>query len=84
LTARLAFRTERMDGWQRNYVPLPSGSSSNNNGARDFTTGRLLVDWTPTENLKVEINLNGWKNRSDAPARQFICGSACNRDPLAG
>jgi iron complex outermembrane recepter protein len=72
LRARLAFRSERMDGWQNNYVPLETNAAENKNGVRDFATARLLVDWTPTDDLTVAINLNGWTNHSDTIARQFV------------
>jgi outer membrane receptor protein involved in Fe transport len=72
VSARLAVRAERMDGRQENYVPLPAGSSNTKNGARDFATGRLLVDWRPNDKLKIEVNLNGWKDRSDNIAEQFV------------
>jgi iron complex outermembrane recepter protein len=71
LRARLSFRSEHRDGWQSNYVPLNS-AANNTNGVRDFNTARLLVDWTPNDDLKVEANFNGWVDRSDALARQFV------------
>ena len=65
LAARLSGRFERSDGWQQ------SETSNRTLGGRNFATGRLLVDWNPGEQLKVEFNLNGWKDRSDSQAPQY-------------
>ena len=67
--ARLAIRSERRDDWQK--------SSTRNDavGQRDFLAARLLVDWKPTDNLSFELNLNGWRDRSDvqvAQARSYL------------
>lgn len=65
LTARVAFRTERRDGWQQ------STSRDADLGQRGFQTGRLLVDWEPADSLRFELNANGWKDTSDTQANQF-------------
>lgn len=68
---RLAARHEGRDAWQKNYVP--TGTNQNKkNGSRDFSTARLLVDWVPTDRFDLELNLNGWKDRSDSQAKQKI------------
>jgi outer membrane receptor protein involved in Fe transport len=76
LRARLAVRSERGDGWQHNYVPLPAGAPNTKNGVRDYLAARLLVDWDPNEDLKVEVNVNGWRDRSDMLAEQAVTYSA--------
>jgi outer membrane receptor protein involved in Fe transport len=65
LDARLALRTVQADGWQKNYI---NGSTL---GARNFTTGRLTLDWKPTSRLDVVVTLTGFDDRSQTPAPQF-------------
>jgi outer membrane receptor protein involved in Fe transport len=72
LRARLAFRSETMDGWQHNYVPLGTNTAENKNGVRSFANARLLADWTPTDDLMIDLNLSGWTDHSDGIARQLI------------
>ena len=64
--ARLAVRTEQRGDWQYNYT------NGDTLGARHFTTGRLLVDFTPSDTLKWSLNVNGWFDRSDAQATQKV------------
>jgi iron complex outermembrane recepter protein len=66
LSARVAIRHDGMDAWQTSYV------TGAHNGVQDLTSGRLLLDWRPTSNLKVEFGLNGYVDRSDSPAAQTI------------
>ena len=66
LSARLALRHDGMDAWQTSYV------TGAHNGVQDLTSGRLLVDWKPTGNLKFEFGVNGYVDRSDTPAAQTI------------
>ena len=66
LSARLAIRHDGMDAWQTSYV------TGAHNGVQDLTSGRLLLDWRPTSNLRVEFGLNGYVDRSDSPAAQTI------------
>src|SRR5690606_38504638 len=41
-----------------------------------------LLDWSPTENLDVSLNLNTWTDKSDTPATQLIAVNIQN-PPLA-
>jgi outer membrane receptor protein involved in Fe transport len=61
---RLAVRHDASDDWQQ------SDTSSATNGAVDLTTARLLVDWRPVSRLKIELNLNGFVDRSESQAPQ--------------
>ena len=63
---RLAARHDGGDGWQK------SVTTGLTNGVTDLTTGRLIVDWRPTGALKVELNVNGFVDRSDSQAPQLI------------
>jgi iron complex outermembrane receptor protein len=73
VNARLAVRTEQRGDWQYDYT------NGDTLGERNFTTGRLLIDFAPTDTLKWSLNLNGWVDKSDVQAMQKI-GYA----PLAG
>lgn len=66
--ARLAFQSETMDAWQESYH-LPVGGR---NGSISTREARLLVDWRPTDRLKVELNLNGGIDQSEPIAPQLI------------
>ena len=64
LSARLSFRSERRDDWQKN------STRDETTGQRNFIAARLLVDWKPTDKLSVEANINGWRDRSDTQVAQ--------------
>ena len=66
LTARLAVRNEDRDGWQ-----LSDSRPGDSLGKRNFQTARLLLDWKPGDGLRFELNVNGWKDKSDTQAMQF-------------
>jgi len=66
LTARLSAQVERADGWQQS-----NSRPSDTLGRKDFANGRLLLDWKPVDNLGIELNLSGWRDRSDTQAGQF-------------
>ena len=66
IAVRLSGRTEQRDDWQY------STSRRDRNGKRDFNVGRLLVDWKPSSDLRFELNVNGWRDRSDTQAAQFV------------
>lgn len=78
LRARFAFRTENSDeGWQE------SNSRDARLGDVHRYAGRLLVDWTPTDQLSFEASLSGWVNTSDTIAAQGI-GFTPNTTPGSG
>lgn len=62
LRARLAVGTHQSDDWQK------SVSRKDSMGATHFTDGRLLLDFTPTEALSFELNVNGFIDKSDTQA----------------
>jgi len=66
VNARLAVRTEQRGDWQYNYA------DGDTLGQRHFTTGRLLIDFTPSDTLKWSLNLNGWFDKSDVQAMQKV------------
>jgi iron complex outermembrane receptor protein len=66
LTARLSAELENADGWQQS-----SSRPGDTLGKKNFADGRLLLDWKPMGGLGIELNLSGWRDRSDTPAAQF-------------
>ena len=64
LTARLAVRSETRSDWQE------STTRDEGTGRRDFQAARMLIDWKPSDRLKFELNVNGWRDRSDLPVIQ--------------
>lgn len=65
LRARVAVRAERRGGWQKSYT------RDDTLGRRNFLTGRLTLEWEPSDRTKISVNLNGWRDRSETPAAQF-------------
>jgi len=66
LKARASVRWIRSDDWQKSF------SRDDSNGSIDRVMGRLLLDWQPTSRLSVSVNLNGWSDRSDSQAGQYV------------
>ena len=66
LSGRIAFSTDQRDDWQR------SETRDAHLGQRNFTTGRILLDWKPRDDLRFELNANGWIDKSDTQAAQFV------------
>jgi iron complex outermembrane receptor protein len=63
--ARLSFREELRDGWQLNSV-IPGESI----GRHDLSIGRLLLESEPVDGLTINLNFNGWADRSDTQQSQ--------------
>src|SRR5260370_13272511 len=66
VSARVAVRTEQRDACE---MREPRNAKL---GVRDFSTGRLLLDWKPRQDLRFEFNANGWLDKSDTQAAQFV------------
>lgn len=60
LRARLAAGTTQGGGWQRGYF-----LNTQKNGAQDKGSVRLLLDWEPTDRLRVTTNFNASYDRSE-------------------
>lgn len=75
LTARIAGRYEYRDGWQkpdlRNDAQFGQSASARM-GKRRFYSGRLLVDWAPSDRFKVEFAATGWHDGSEPQASHYI------------
>jgi iron complex outermembrane recepter protein len=68
LKARLSFVSEQRGPWQQTYnAPTPA-----KNGSVAKWGARLLLDWTPTDDLKFEFNFNGSLDQSQPQAPQLI------------
>lgn len=65
LKARLSVAGERSAGWQKSYT------RDDTLGAKRQFAGRLLVDWQSIEALKITVNINGWRDKSDTVAAQL-------------
>jgi iron complex outermembrane receptor protein len=65
--ARFVLRHEGGDGWQESQ-----SRPGDTLGSKNFTEGRLIVDWDATSRLKFEFNANGWVDHSQTEANQFI------------
>ncbi|MHA3795379.1 TonB-dependent receptor [Rhizorhabdus wittichii] len=66
LQGRLAVHYQHMDPSQ---VSLSRGDK---NGRVEEYAMRAILAWEPTETLHVTINANGWRDKSDPLASQFI------------
>jgi iron complex outermembrane recepter protein len=78
VSARLSMRVDEGGDWQKSYTRDDSV------GATRLGVARLLVDWTPNNDLKVSFNFNGWHDNSDTQAAQFIgIGSSPSVAPAA-
>src|SRR5882757_1234438 len=63
---RLALRDENSGAWQYSYT------RNDTNGRAHQLAGRLLVDWDASSTLKFQLNVNGWQDKSDPLALQYV------------
>lgn len=73
LGARLAVKTVQGGAWQRS-VTRPGDEL----GDKNLTMGRLVVDFKPSDAFKVELNVNGYLDKSDEMAAQYIALTPLN------
>jgi outer membrane receptor protein involved in Fe transport len=66
LRARIAVRGSRGGPWQKSYT------RDDENGRTRELAGRFLLDWTPSDRFKLELNINGWRDKSDPQAVQYL------------
>jgi outer membrane receptor protein involved in Fe transport len=67
LRARIAITGKNADGWQ-----ISNSRPEDRNGKQSYIAGRLLLDWDPAETVHLSFSLNGWHDRSQPEAAQFI------------
>lgn len=65
--ARLSGRIESADGWQKS-----NSRPGDKNGKVENYMGRLQVALEPTDGARFLVNLNGWKDKSETVAPQFV------------
>lgn len=63
---RLAVRVERGDAWQK------SDTRDDKNGRVENYAARAIFNFEPADNLRLSLNINGWQNKNDPIAGQFI------------
>ena len=66
LSARLAVKQVFGDDWQKSYT------RDDSIGQRNTLIGRLILDWKPGDGIRFSLNINGWRDKSDLLAPQFI------------
>ncbi|MEH6487978.1 TonB-dependent receptor [Hyphomonas oceanitis] len=66
LNGRIALKTFQGGAWQE------STSRDDKLGDRDLAEGRILLDWVPSDRLKVSLNVNGYRDQSDPLAPSLI------------
>lgn len=74
LSARVAGRFERADPWQ-----VSNSRPDDRNGRVENYMGRLLLDFRPADGIRFQANLNGWKDKSDTQAAQYIAFQPAGR-----
>lgn len=70
VSARLAFQTAHADEWQESLT------SNRENGKEDYTALRLALRFEPSDEAEVSININGWQDKSDPQALQYVAATA--------
>lgn len=70
VTENLGVRISAMgihsDGWQKSYT------RDDSLGAKRQFAARALVQWEPSDSLKVLLSVNGWSDKSDTQAAQLL------------
>ena len=66
LRARVAVRGARSGPWQKSY------SRDDENGRTRELAGRFLLDWKPSDAMSFQLNINGWQDKSDPLAVQYL------------
>lgn len=72
INARLSARTIQSDDWQYSYT------RDDTLGSQDKLQGRLQLEFDKGGPIRVMLNANGWKDKSDTQAAQLIedsCGT---------
>lgn len=64
--ARAAIKAVRSDEWQKSYT------RQDELGKKDNLAGRVLIDWTPSDQIDVQLSFNGWRNEDEPLAPSII------------
>lgn len=73
LGIRIAARTHHGDGWQRSNT-----RPGDRNGKVENYMGRILLAYDNGGPLRLMLNVNGWKDKSDTQAPQYIASNVQN------
>ena len=66
LKARLSFDALHGDDWQYSYT------RNDKLGEAKYYAGRLLLEYEPAGGVRLMLNVNGWRDKSDPLAAQYI------------
>lgn len=69
LRGRVAIQSVHADDWQ------DSLTTDDENGEEKYTAVRLLLTYEPTDTAEINLNINGWKDKSDPQALQYIAAT---------
>ena len=64
--ARIAARASFGDDWQKSIT------RNDGNGAVENYTGRIIVEWEPSDTFRLTLNANGWIDKSDPIFPQLL------------
>jgi iron complex outermembrane receptor protein len=67
LLARVSFNYTKGDGYQ-----ISASRPGDTNGAPNRLAGRILLDWTPNDSTRFELNINGWYDKTQPTAAQYV------------
>jgi iron complex outermembrane recepter protein len=65
VSARVAVRGESSSNWQSNYA------NGDKIGKRRFINGRAIVDFKPSDSARFELQVTGWRDKSDSQQPQL-------------
>ena len=63
---RVAVTGLNSDDWQKSIT------RDDTNGHKSYVAGRLLLEFKPSESIKLQFNANGWIDKSQPQAQQLI------------
>ena len=69
---RLSVDAAHRDAWQYNFTRPDS------NGEQNYIAARLITDWTPSDRIKFQLNINGSVDRSEPQALQLVASLPSN------
>lgn len=63
--ARLAIKTAQGGAWQYSL-----NRPTDKLGDKNFLAGRFILEFNPSSNFRISLNLNGWRDKGDTQATQ--------------
>lgn len=71
MRARIAATGVNRDGWQ-----ISTSRPADRNGKSQYIAGRLLLDWDVSDSVRLNFNVNGWRDKSVPQTAQFVALNA--------